>query len=78
MKICGGQHDSRKSSSRLCSAVRSFNLAFDRNRDRQGALNRCCRCQYEWRDQPFGLARYDECPKCNSVYWQWLNHERCD
>jgi DNA-directed RNA polymerase subunit M/transcription elongation factor TFIIS len=55
--------------------VRSFNLLATRNDTRELALNRCCRCSYEWRDLPFGHARHDTCPKCGSVYWQWLDQE---
>ena len=54
----------------------SINLASDKNRNENSALNRCCRCRYEWQDQPFGRARYDTCPKCGSVYWLWLDDER--
>jgi uncharacterized paraquat-inducible protein A len=58
--------------------MRSFNLAPDDRRTENSALNRCCRCDYEWRDLPFGHARYAACPKCGSVYWQWLDFERRD
>ena len=58
--------------------MRSFNLAFGRNDTRQDALNRCCRCSFEWKDEPFGNAKHHACPKCGSVYWQWLNYERRD
>lgn len=54
--------------------MRSFNLASGTSQDKRIALNRCCQCGYEWRDQPFGLARHDACPKCRSVYWQWLDY----
>ena len=39
------------------------------------ALNRCCSCGYEWQDQPFGLAKYHACPKCDSAYWEWTNFD---
>ncbi len=58
--------------------MRSFNLASDRKQARRLALNRCCRCGYEWRDQPFGHARHDACPKCRSVYWQWGDYRQRD
>jgi hypothetical protein len=56
----------------------SINLAPDGGGTRENALNRCCRCRYEWRDRPFGYARYQACRKCGSVYWQWLDFERHD
>ena len=59
--------------------MRSLNLAPDRIGNNEHALNRCCRCRYEWRDRPFGDARYHACRKCGSVYWRWLNFgQRCE
>ena len=58
--------------------MRTFNLVSNRNQARQIVLNRCCRCDYEWRDQPFGHARHDTCPRCDSVYWQWRDYEGRD
>ena len=55
--------------------MRSLNLAPDQNGAREKALNLCCHCRYEWQDLPFGHARHDVCPKCRSVYWQWINYE---
>ena len=52
------------------------NLAPDESGTRENALNRCCRCGYEWQDRPFGDARYHACPKCGSVYWLWLNFDQ--
>ena len=51
------------------------------NLDKRGQLlaaNRCCECGYQWRDQPFGHARYPACPKCGSAYWVWLNYDNDD
>jgi hydrogenase maturation factor HypF (carbamoyltransferase family) len=56
--------------------VRSINLAPDKNGNTETALNLCSRCRYEWQDLPFGHARHDACPKCGSVYWQWLDYVR--
>ena len=39
------------------------------------ASNRCVECGYEWQDQPYGLAKYHSCPKCDSIYWEWLNYD---
>jgi predicted Zn-ribbon and HTH transcriptional regulator len=38
------------------------------------AQNRCCECSYEWQDEPMGFARYMECPRCGSEYWEWTDH----
>lgn len=42
------------------------------------ARNRCCQCDFEWQDRPFGLAKYHSCPKCDSAYWEWLNYDDDD
>ena len=42
------------------------------------ASNQCCRCDYQWQDQPYGLAKYHACPKCNSAYWVWVNFSNDD
>jgi ssDNA-binding Zn-finger/Zn-ribbon topoisomerase 1 len=59
-----------------CNAMRSFNLAPDRNKATEKALNRCCRCSFEWQDEPFGNAKHHACPRCGSVYWLWLDYEQ--
>ncbi len=56
--------------------MRSLNLAPDNGGTRNSALNRCCKCSYEWNDEPFGHAKYHGCPKCGSVYWLWLDYEQ--
>jgi ssDNA-binding Zn-finger/Zn-ribbon topoisomerase 1 len=42
------------------------------------AHNRCCECEYEWQDAPMGHARYMQCPRCGSKYWEWINYGRPD
>ena len=49
-------------------------INLDRNATRL-ARNKCCQCDYEWQDQPFGLAQYHSCPKCGFAYWVWLNYD---
>jgi len=41
--------------------------------------NKCCKCNYKWKDQPGAFATYrDErgahCPRCGSVYFKWVSY----
>jgi len=42
------------------------------------ARNRCCQCGHEWQDRPMGYAQHHTCPKCGSVYWEWLDYRKPD
>lgn len=33
---------------------------------------KCMRCKFEYEDSP-GLT---QCPKCNHLYIEWINHEQ--
>lgn len=45
------------------------------------AHNRCRACKHEWHDGPGQFATVTgpnnriECPKCGSLYWDWLNYQ---
>lgn len=53
--------------------MRRFDLS---ERRKVEARNRCAQCGHEWRDRPVGFARHYECPRCGSLYWEWLNYDR--
>jgi hypothetical protein len=42
------------------------------------ARNRCADCEHVWEDKPTGFAYYLTCPRCQSEYWEWLNHNETD
>jgi uncharacterized protein with PIN domain len=41
----------------------------------QFADNECMKCKHRWLDRPGVYAEFQECPKCGSLYWKWLNFE---
>lgn len=38
------------------------------------AHNKCMRCEHEWDDFPGVFATIKSCPKCDSIYWTWMNY----
>ena len=35
---------------------------------------RCCQCQHEWRAPDYWYR--SECPRCQSIYFEWTNYDR--